>query len=179
MLLFSLSIMLVMALASPVAAEESAACSLLTSSEIEATTGGQVSAAEPMQLDDIATDSDRVMKVLACIWGLSSPTGQLTLTWFQGPLTDDEIAQLLKVNKHNTDIDDKKRAHYREVSKEFPTAWCSTLTPPVSDKRDLLLSTCAGGVNRQGLSITFSSPTASLTIAQTKALFDKAGERAR
>ncbi len=179
MLLFSLSMMLVMVLASPVAAEESAACSLLTSSEVEAATGGQVTATEPMQLDDIATDPDRIMKVLGCMWGVSGPMGQLTITWFQGPLTDDEIAQLITVNKNNTDIDDMRKAHYREASKDFPAAWCSTLIPSASDKRDLLLSTCAGGVNRQGLSITFSSPTTSLTIDQAKALFDKAGERAR
>jgi hypothetical protein len=178
MFLFSLSMMLVMAFASPIAAEQSAACSLLTSSEIEAATGGHVSAAEPMQLDDIATDPERVMKVIGCMWGVASPTGQLTMTWFQGPLTDEEIAQLIKANKRNTDIDDMRTANYREEAKEFPNAWCSIFIPSASEKPHLLLSTCAGGVNRQGLSITFSSQTTSLTIDQVKALLDKAGERA-
>jgi len=171
--------MLAMALASPIAAEESAACSLLTSRDIEAATDGQVSAAEPMQLDDIQTEPNRVLKVLGCMWGLSSHAGQLTLTWFQGPLTDDEIAQLIKVSKNNPGIDDMKKADYREVSKEFPNAWCATFTPSASDQRNLLLSTCAGGVKGQGLSITFNSPATSLTIDQVKTLLDRAGERAR
>lgn len=179
MFLFSLSMMLVMALASSVAAEQSDACSLLTPSEIEAATGSQVSATEPMQLDDIATDQERVMKVLGCIWGVAGPRGQLTITWFQGPLTDDEIAQLIKANKKNTDINDMRKAYYMEESKDFPNAWCSIFIPSASDKPNLLLSTCAGGVNRQGLSITFSSQITSLTIDHVKALLDKAGERAR
>lgn len=179
MLLCSLSMILLMTLASPVTAEESAACSLLTSGDIEAATDGQVSAAEPMQLDDIQTEPNRTMEVFGCMWGLSGHAGQLTITWFQGPLTDEEIAQLIKVSKNNPDIDDMKKADYREVSKDFPNVWCSTFTPPVSDKRGLLLSTCAGGVKGQGLSMTFSSHTTSLTIDQAKALLDKAGERAR
>ena len=178
MLVFNLSIILVMTLASPLAAGESGACSLLTSGDIEAATGGQVSGAEPMQLDDIETEPNRVMKVFGCTWGLSNQMGNLTVTWFQGPLTEDEIGQLIKVTKNNTDIEKRKKANYREVSKDFPHAWCSTFTLPVSENRDLL-STCAGGVNRQGLAMTFSSPTTSLTIDQAKALFDKAGERAR
>jgi hypothetical protein len=97
-LLFSLSMMLIMALASPVAAEESTTCSLLTSSEIETVTGGQVSAAEPMQLDDIKTEPDRVIKVFGCMWALSKQRGQLTITWFHGPLTADDIAQLIKAS---------------------------------------------------------------------------------
>ncbi len=177
MLLFSLSMMLIMTLASPLAAEESGACSLLTSSDIEAATGGQASGAEPMQLDDIETEPNRVMKVLGCMWGLSNQMGNLTVTWFRGPLTEEEIAQLIKVSKNNTDIDNMKKTNHREVSKNFPNAWCSTFTPPASEERGLL-STCAGAVNRQGLAMTFSSPTTSLTIDQAKALLDKAGERA-
>jgi hypothetical protein len=113
------------------------------------------------------------------MWGVSTHSGQLTISWFRGPLTDDEIAQLIKMSKHNTGTDDIRKANYKEVSKEFPHAWCSTFTPPTTDKRGLLLSTCAGGVKGQGLSITFMSPTKALTVDQVKALLDKAGERAR
>jgi len=170
MFLFSLSLMLIMALASPVAAEQPTACSLLTSGEIEAATGSQISGAEPLQLDDIETEPNSVMKVLGCMWGLSNGMGNVTVTWFRGPLTQEEIEQLIKVSKNTTDIEDMKRANSLQMSKEFPNAWCSTFTPP---------PTCAGGVNRQGLSITFSSQTTSLTVDQVKALVDKAGERAR
>jgi hypothetical protein len=178
MLVFSLSMMLVMILAPPVGAEERGACSLLTSGDIEAATGNHVSGAEPLQLDDIVTEPNRAMKVLGCLWGLSNQMGKLTVTWFRGPLTEEEIAQLIKVSKNNADIENMKRAHYWEVSKEFAHAWCATFTPSTAQNRDLL-STCAGGVNRQGLALTLSSPTTSLTIDQAKTLLDKAGERAR
>jgi len=39
------------------------------------------------------------------------------------------------------------------------------------------MSACAGGVKGQALSITFTSPTKTLTIDQAKALLDKAGGR--
>jgi hypothetical protein len=67
--------------------------------------------------------------------------------------------------------------NYRESPRSF-LIWCSTFTPSDADKPDLLLSTCAGGVNRQALSVTFSSRSISLTIDQVKTLLDKAGERA-
>ena len=178
MFLFSLSLMLIMALASRAAAEQPTACSLLTSSEIEAATGGRVSGAEPMQLDDIETEPNSAMKVLGCMWGLSNQMGNLTVTWFRGPLTEEEIAQLIKVSKNTTDIEGMKKASSLEISKKFPNAWCSTFTSSTSEKQNLL-STCTGGVNRQGLSITFSSQTTSLPIEQVKAMLDKAGERAR
>jgi hypothetical protein len=112
------------------------------------------------------------------VWGFSNLTGNLTVTWFRGPLTEEEIAQLIKVSKDNIGIESMKNANYREVSKDFPNAWCSTSTPPAAEKGDLL-STCAGGVKGHGIAVTFNSRTTSLTIDQAKALFDKAGERAR
>ena len=36
------------------------------------------------------------------------------------------------------------------------------------------MSTCAGGAKGQGLTLTFMSPSKTLTIDQTKALLDKA-----
>lgn len=178
MLPLSLVLILVAAVTSPAAAEQSSACSLLTSSDIEGVTGGKVSATQQIQFDDIPTGPNRVVKVLGCMWGVSTYTGQLTISWFRGPLTDDEIAQLIKMSKNNTGTDAIRKTNYKEVSKDFPRAWCSTFTPPASDKSGLPFSTCAGGVKGQGLTITFASPTKGLTIDQAKALLDKAGERA-
>ena len=179
MLRFSLSMILLIALASPIMAEEPTACSLLTSGDIEAVTGGTVSATEPMKLDDIPSDHNRTVTVVGCLWGLAHQTGQLSLTWFRGPLTDEEIGQLLTVSRNSMGIDNMKSANYREISKEFPNAWCSTFSPPASDKLGRLLSACTGVVKRHGLSIAFGSPSKLLTVDQAKILLDKAGERAR
>ena len=58
MLPFSLALVLVALLTSPAAAEEKSACSLLTSSDIEAVVGGKPSASQPLQFDDIPTGTE-------------------------------------------------------------------------------------------------------------------------
>ena len=172
MLPFSLALVLFALLTSPAAAEEKSACSLLTSSDIEAVSGGKVSAAQPIQFDDIPTGK-KIVKVYGCLWGIST-MGQVSVSWFEGPLTDDEIAQLIKMTKNNPGTADLKKANYKETAKDFPQASCSTYTPPAGAKDGMPMSTCAGGAKGQGLTLTFMSPSKTLTIDQTKALLDKA-----
>ena len=128
MLPFSLALVLFALLTSPAAAEEKSACSLLTSSDIEAVVGGKVSASQPIHFDDIPS-GQKIVKVLGCMWGVST-MGQISISWFVGPLTDDEIAQLIKMTKNNPGTEDLKKANYKETAKDFPQAWCSTYTPP-------------------------------------------------
>ena len=59
---------------------------------------------------------------------------------------------MLTVSRNSMGIDNMKSANYREISKEFPNAWCSSFSPPASDKLGLL-SACTGVVKRHGLSI--------------------------
>jgi hypothetical protein len=172
MLPLSLALILTAAITSPAAAEPLSACSLLTPGDIEAVTGGKVTASQPLQFDDIPTGPNRVVKVTGCMWGVST-MGQITISWLRGPLTDEEVAQLIKMTKSNPGVDAVKKANYKEVSKDFPQAWCSIMTPPSSAKDGFPLSTCVGGVKRQGLSMTFMSKTKALTIDQAKALLDK------
>lgn len=172
MLPFTLAMIWIALLTSPAAAEEKSACSLLTSSDIEAVVGGKVSATQPMHFDDIPT-GQKVVKVIGCMWGVST-MGQVSVSWFGGPLTDDEIAQLIKMTKNNPGTADLKKANYKETAKDFPQAWCSTYTPPAGAKDGMPMSTCAGGGKGQGLTLTFISPSKALTIDQTKALLDKA-----
>lgn len=174
MLLFSLVLSLIALFASPAAAEQSSACSLLTSSDIEGVTGGKVSANQPIHFDDVPAGPNRMMKVLGCMWGVTTPPGQITVSWFLGPVTDEDIANLIKMSKSNVGTDDLRKANYKEVAKDFPHAWCSTFTPPSSAKDGLPMSTCAGGAKSQALFITFMSPAKALTIDQAKALLDKA-----
>lgn len=177
MLPLSLAIILIAFLTSPAAAEEKSACSLLTSSDIEAVVGGKPSAAQPLQFDDIP-NAKKVVKVDGCLWGIST-MGQISVSWFRGPLTDDEIAQLIKMTKDNPGTADLKKANYKETAKDFPQASCSTYTPPAGAKDGMPMSTCAGGAKGQGLTLTFMSPTKTLTIDQAKALLDKAASHVR
>ena len=94
-----------------------------------AVTGGKVTATQPLQFDDIPAGPNKSVKVQGCMWGVST-MGQITISWFHGPLTDEEIAQFIKMTKSNPGVDDLKKANYKEVSKEFPQAWCSIMTPP-------------------------------------------------
>lgn len=178
MLLFSLAFVLVALLALPAAAEEKSACSLLTSNDIEAVSGGKVTASQPIHFDDIPS-GQKIVKVLGCMWGIST-MGQISMSWFVGPLTDDEIAQLITMTKNNPGTAALKKTNYKETSKDFPRAWCSTYTPPASAAKDgMPMSACVGGAKGQGLSLTFLSPSKALTIDQTKALLDKAASRVR
>ena len=172
MLPFSLALVLFVLLTSPAAAEEKSACSLLSSSDIEAVVGGKPSASQPIHFDDIPS-GQKTVKVLGCMWGVST-MGQIAMSWFVGPLTDAEIAQLIKMTKDNPGTNDLKKANYKETSKDFPQASCSTYTPPAGAKDGMPMSTCAGGAKGQGLTLTFMSPSKTLTIDQTKALLDKA-----
>ena len=179
MLLFSLLLSLVALVTSPASAEEPSACSLLTSSDIEAMTGGKMGVTQPLHFDDVPAGPNRSMKVLGCMYAVTSQLGQITISWFTGPVTDEDIAKLIAMSKSNVGTDGLKKANYKEVAKDFPHAWCSIMTPPPSMKDGVMLSACAGGVKGQALSITFMSPTKALTIDQAKALLDKAAAHVR
>jgi hypothetical protein len=177
MLLFSLVLSLIALFTSPAAAEQSSACSLLTSSDIEVVTGGKMGVTQPIHFDDVPAGPNRSMKVLGCLYAVPSQQGQIAISWYTGPVTDEDIAKLITMSKNNVGTDDLRKANYKEVAKDFPHAWCSTITPPASAKDGLMLSTCAGGVKGQALTITFMSPTKALTNDQAKALLDKAAGR--
>jgi hypothetical protein len=170
---------LIVALVSPAAAEERSACSLLTSSDTESVTGGKMGVSQPLRFDDIPAGPNRIIKVSGCLFSVPTDSGQITISWFLGPITDEEIAQLIKMTKANVGTDGLRKANYKEVSKDFPHVWCSTLTPPASAKDGMPMSSCSGGVRGHGLSIAFMSPTKALTIDQVKALFDKVGAHVR
>ena len=115
-----------------------------------------MSASQPIHFDDIPS-GQKVVKVLGCMWGVST-IGQISISWFVGPFTDDEIAQLIKMTKNNPGTEDLKKADSKST-KDFPQAWCSTYTPPATAaKGGMPMSTCAGGAKGHGLSLTFMSP---------------------
>lgn len=175
MLLLSLVLGLVAALASPAAAEQSSACSLLSPTDIEVATGGKVGVSQPGDYD-VPGGPNKSLTVLSCTWTVPSHRGQVVISWFPGPATDEDIA---KMAKNNAGTDALRAAHYKEEAKDFRNAWCSIMTPPASTKDGLMMSTCTGGVKGQVLSIVFTSPTKALTIDQAKVLLDKATSHVR
>jgi hypothetical protein len=179
MLPLSFALFLIIALVSPVSAEERSACSLLTSSDAESVTGGKIGVSQPLHFDDIPTGPNRIIKVSGCLFSVPTHRGQISTSWMLGPITDDEIAQLIKMSKNNVGVDGLRKANYKEESKDFPLAWCSTFTPPASVKNGMPMSSCSGGVKGHGISITFLSPSKTLTINEAKALFDKVSAHVR
>ena len=179
MLPLCLAFVLFLGLILPAGAEEKSACSLLTSADVESVTGGKLGGTQPLHFDDIPAGPNRTIKVPGCLLSVPAHRGQISIGWYVGPVTDREIDELLRMSKDNVGINDLKKGNYTEVSKDFPHAWCSTLTPPASAKGGMYLSTCAGGVKGHGLSVQFMSPTKALTIDEAKALLDKAAAHVR
>jgi len=149
---------------------QSSACSLLTAADIQAATGTKPSEPHPMDMD---VPGHKGEKVLACLWGVPAHQGQVAVSL--GHLPPNMSAETAA--RQNPGIDALRAAHYKEESKAFSDGWCSIMTPPATQKRGVIMSSCAGGVKGKILSIAFTSPTKALTIAQTKSLLDKAVAR--
>ena len=81
MLSFSLAVVLLIALASRGAAEERSACSLLTSGDIEAVTGGKLGVTQPLHLDDVPAGPNRIIKVPSCLFSVPTNSGQIAISW--------------------------------------------------------------------------------------------------
>src|SRR6476619_1529245 len=118
MLPLSLALILAAAMTSPAAAEEQSACSLLTSGDVASVIGGQLRATQPLKFDDVPAGPNRVIKTLVCLLSVPTHTGQVSIGWYVGPITDQEIDQLLKMSKDNVGVNNLKKANYKEVSKD-------------------------------------------------------------
>ena len=77
---------------------------------------------------DIKTGK-KIVKVHGCLWGIST-MGQIAVSWFGGPLTDDEIAQLINMTKNNPGTADLKKANYKETTKRFSPSLVLDLCTP-------------------------------------------------
>jgi hypothetical protein len=112
-------------------------------------------------------------RVLACLWSVPADRGQVTVSL--GHLPPGMGAQAAA--KQSPKLDALRTARYKEESRDVSDGYCAIMTPPASDKQGTIMSSCAGGVKGQLLSIAFTSPTKALTIAQAKTLLDKANSR--
>jgi hypothetical protein len=160
---------LLIALTRPGVAQQSA-CSFLTAADIQAAVGTKPSEPRPM---DMEVPGKKGEKVLVCLWSVPAHKGQVAVSL--GHLPPGMSAQTAA--RKNPGIDALRSAKYKEESRAFSDAWCSIMTPPAPDKQGVIMSSCAGGVKGQILSVAFTSPTRALTIAQAKSLLDKAVAR--
>lgn len=168
------TLILLLALTWRSAAQQSSACSLLTLGDIEAATGLKAGTPHPSDYP-ITEGSTKADTVHACMWPITAEQGQLILSI--GRLPAGMSAEV--VTKHNPGIDALRAAHWTEEAKDFANGWCSIFTPPASQTHGLMMSTCSAEVKGTILSLVFTSPTRKLSIAQAKALLDKASGRQR
>ena len=174
MLLFSLVLSLIALVTSPAAAQQSSACSLLTSSDIEVVTGGKMGVTQSIHFDDVPAGPNKNMTVPSCTWTVPTHQGGVVISVGPGLPSDKDT---IKMAKNNPGTDGLRAAHYKEEAKDFPNAWCSIMTPPPSTKDGVMMSSCSAAVKGKVLSIVFMSPSKALTIDQAKALLDKAAGR--
>jgi hypothetical protein len=153
------------------AAAQQSACSLLTAADIQGAIGTKPSEPHPMDMD--VPGGKKGEKVLACLWSVPADKGQVAVSL--GHLPPGMSAETAA--KKNPGIDALRSVKYKEESRDFGDAWCSIMTPPATEKQGVNLSSCAGGMKGRILSVAFTSPTRKLTIAQAKALLDKAVAR--
>lgn len=145
-------------------------CSLLTVAELQGAIGTRPSQPQAM---DANVPGKKGERVLACLWIVPPDKGQVTVSL--GHLPPGMSAQAAA--KRNPKLDALRSARYKEESREFSDGYCAIMTPPASDKQGTIMSSCAGGVKGQLLSVAFTSPTRALTIAQAKSLLEKANSR--
>jgi hypothetical protein len=151
-----------------------AACSLLSTSDIEAVTGEKAGAPNPMDMD-VPSGQTTHETMYACLWPVAATMGQVAVS--MGRLPPGQSAQSLA--NHNAGMDALRAKHYKEEAKDFGNATCSVMTPPVSEKDGMNMSACSAGANGKIVSVTFMSPKTRLSIDKTKALLDRAIGRLR
>jgi hypothetical protein len=147
-------------------------CAMLTAADIQAAIGTRPSQPQPMDADVPGKKGERV---LACLWSVPADKGQVIVSL--GHLPPGMSAPAAA--KQNPKLDALRSAKYKEESREFGDGYCAIMTPPASDKKGTIMSSCAGGVKGQLLSVVFTSPTKALAMAQAKSLLDKAAARGR
>jgi hypothetical protein len=165
------AVVLLIALARPALAQQSG-CALLTVADIQGAVGTRPSQPQAMDADVPGKKGERV---LACLWSVPADRGQVTVSL--GHLPPGMSAQAAA--KQNPKLDALRTARYKEEGRDLSDGYCAVMTPPASDKQGTIMSSCAGGVKGQLLSVAFTSPTKALTIAQVRSLLDNAVARTR
>lgn len=162
---------------------QQSACSLLTPSDIEVPTGAKAGAGDPSDYS-MPVSPTKSEPVRACSWDAGTRQSRLVISII-GRLSADvsavaaaEAAKNMAKQSVGKDMDTLRAKHWTVEEKDFGKSWCLTLTPPASEK-GLMLSSCTAGVKGMILTFTFTSPTKTLSIAQTKTLLDKAIGRLR
>ena len=165
---------LILALASPAptapSAPRSAACSLLTASDIQAATGAAPDG-DPHPAEMSLPSNKEPMRM--CTWVVRAHKGQVVVSSTRLAPGENVMAYA----KNNAGIDALRARKWKEESKDFGNAWCAVMTPPPGTKEPLMMASCTAGPKGRALSVVFTSPTRKLTIDQIKSLMDKAAAR--
>lgn len=158
------------ALASPLRGQQPSLCTLLTSADIEAATGGATDAGHPTNMP-----SANGATVRTCMWPVKTQEGGLTLSVGPAPAGASTVAAA----KHNPGVDALRAAHWTEEAKDYANAWCSIMSSPATAKEPMFMSSCAAHSKGQMVSLVFQSAKKKLTLEEAKTLLDKAIGRLR
>ena len=146
------------------------ACTLLTTADIETTTGAKAATAPQPLAMAIPEGPQKGQTMNGCMWG-TGDKGMVSLSVMEapppGPAREAGLAQIEQV------MDKLKAKKWTEEKKKFPDGSCSIMTPPPSEKDAPILSGCLVVKKGMLVSSNFMSPTRKLTIDQVRALTDK------
>ncbi|HVD33974.1 MAG TPA: hypothetical protein VNC19_10390, partial [Gemmatimonadales bacterium] len=77
------------------------------------------------------------------------------------------------LTKLNQVYDQLKAKHWTEEKQVFSNGWCSTMTPPVSEKDSPIMTGCMAEAKGLAIGVTYLNPKQKLALDKAKGLLDK------
>src|SRR6476469_2062719 len=122
---------LVAMMALPGAKQDSSVCALLPPADIEAATGIKPGNAVP---GGYSAPSGQAVRM--CSWPIPAQRGQLSLSAAALP----PGTSAATIAKQNPGMNALRKAKYTEESRQVGDMYCSTMTPPPSQKNGVIMS---------------------------------------
>jgi hypothetical protein len=144
------------------AQEESSTCSLLTAADINAAVGAKVG--EPHRTDMAASKTNG-----NCMWKVGDQ-GMVSVGVMPAAKGAEREAGLAKLNQV---YDQLKAKHWTEEKQVFSNGWCSTMTPPASEKDSPIMTGCMAEAKGLAIGVTYLNPKQKLALDKAKGLLDK------
>lgn len=148
---------------------QQAACTLLTPGDVEAATGAKLLEAHKTDMV-IPSGPQKGQTVNGCMWGIPG-NGMIAISMMPFPQGASRQAIMAKLEEVYGKL---KAQHWAEEKKAFADGTCSIMTPPPGKEKLPIMSGCVTEAKGMVLSSAFMSPTQKLSMAQARALTDKA-----
>jgi hypothetical protein len=149
------------------AQEESSTCSLLTAADINAAVGAKVG--EPHRTDMGVSPGAASKTNGNCMWKVGDQ-GMVSVGVMPAAKGAEREAGLAKLNQV---YDQLKAKHWTEEKQVFSNGWCSTMTPPASEKDSPIMTGCMAEAKGLAIGVTYLNPKQKLALDKAKGLLDK------